>query len=261
MGGVRGEVPNLTVSALLKRYREEVSPAKKGARWEIVRLTALERDALAQVRLRQLDAPHVSDWQRRRLQAVSSASVRRERNLLNNVFELARKEWRWLNNNPFAGVRRPKDGRHRERIASEDEIKRLLAAASPTMGKVIIFAIETGMRAGEIGSLIEVRGRVAYLADTKNGEPRQVPLSSKAVEAWGDGIGLTAGSISALFPQLCKTVGIEGLTFHDLRHTACVQLAKKLSALELCKMMGWRDPRHAMTYYNESASNIAARLD
>jgi hypothetical protein len=34
MAGVRGEVPNLTVKALLERYRKEVSPAKKGARWE-----------------------------------------------------------------------------------------------------------------------------------------------------------------------------------------------------------------------------------
>lgn len=65
MAGVRGEIPDLTVAALFKRYREEVSPGKKGARWEIIRLEALERDRLASVKLRQLDAPHVSDWQQR----------------------------------------------------------------------------------------------------------------------------------------------------------------------------------------------------
>lgn len=57
MAGVRGEVPNLTVAALLKRYREEVSPGKKGARWEIIRLVALERDTLAKVSLRRLEGP------------------------------------------------------------------------------------------------------------------------------------------------------------------------------------------------------------
>ena len=45
-----------------------------------------------------------------------------------------------------------------------------------------IVAVETGMRRGEIYSLRKewVRGRVAYLPDTKNGTARQVPLSSRA---------------------------------------------------------------------------------
>lgn len=259
MAGVRGEIPNLTVAALLERYRTEVSPGKKGARWEVIRLQAIERDRLAQVRLRQLDAPHVADWQQRRLKAVSSASVRRERNLLNNAFEIARKEWRWLRKNPFEGVRRPKDGKARTRLATPAELKKLTEAASPALSRAITFAVETGMRAGEIVRA-EVRGNVAYLQDTKNGTAREVPLSSRAIEAWGDGVTLTSGSISALFAQLCQSCEIKGLTFHDLRHRACTTLAKKLDLMELCKMMGWKDPRHALIYYNETAGDIAKRL-
>jgi integrase len=261
MAGIRGEVPNLTVAALFDRYEREVSPAKKGARWEIIRLRAMGADRLAQVRLRQLDAPHVADWQRRRLQAVSSASVRRERNLLNNVFEIARKEWRWLGKNPFDGVRRPKDGRARTRIATDDEIIKLMAVASPALGRAIQFALETAMRAGEIATLKEIRGRVAYLTDTKNGEAREVPLSAKAVEVWGDGIQLSAGSISALFSRLCAETGIEGLTFHDLRATAITRLSKKLDALQLAKMVGHKNPKMLMVYYRASAADIAKHLD
>jgi integrase len=261
MAGIRGEVPNLTVAALFERYRKEVSPGKKGERWETIRLKAWERDRLAQVRLRQLDAPHVSDWQQRRLKAVSSASVRRERNLMNNAFNIAINEWRWLTKNPFKGVRRPKDGRARERIASPEEVEKLTELASPALRRAILFALETGMRAGEIAALRDVRGSVAYLHDTKNGEARQVPLSSRAIEIWSEGIPLTAGSISGLFTRLCEDAGITGLTFHDLRHSCCTRLAKKLTLLELCKMMGWRDPRHAMIYYNEATGDIAKRLD
>lgn len=260
MGGIRGEVPNLTVKELLTRYETEVSPAKKGARWEGVRLQAMGRDRLAQVKLRTLDAPHVADWQRRRLQAVSSASVRRERNLLNNVFEIARKEWRWLRKNPFEGVRRPKDGKPRTRIATDAEVAKLIEKASPAMARTIAFALETGMRAGEIAALTEIRGQVAYLADTKNGEAREVPLSSKAAEAWGEGIELSAGSISALFAELCKTAGIVGLTFHDLRATAITRLSRKLDALQLAKMIGHKNPKMLMIYYRESAADIAKRL-
>jgi hypothetical protein len=112
MAGVRGEIPNLTVGALLERYEREVSAHKKGRRWETVRLTAIQRDdRLALVKLRSLDTPHVAEWQQRRLKAVSSASVRRERNLLNNVFEIARKEWKWLGKNPFEGVADRRTGR------------------------------------------------------------------------------------------------------------------------------------------------------
>lgn len=116
------------------------------------------------------------------------------------------------------------------------------------------------MRAGEIASKPSVAGRVAYLQDTKNGEFREVPLSLNAVEALSEPINLTSGSISAMFARLCDDLEIKNLTFHDLRHTACTRLAKKLTLLELCKMMGWKDPRHALIYYNEGAASIAEKL-
>jgi integrase len=260
MAGVRGEIPNLTVLALFERYQRDVSEHKKGKRWEVVRLTALGRDRLAQVKLRQLDTPHVADWQQRRLKAVKAASVRRERNLLNNVFEIARKEWRWLSANPFVGVRRPKDGKARRRIATPAEIAKLTKRASPTLRRVIIWALETGMRAGEIAACKDVDGRIATLHDSKTGEGREVPLSAKALEVWGGGFGLTAGSISELFGRLCEDCAIEGLTFHDLRATAATRLANVLHPLQLAKMFGWKDLKHALVYYREATEDIAKLL-
>lgn len=262
MAGVRGEVPNLTVQALFVRYAEEVSAGKKGARWEVIRLKALGRDPLAAVRLRQLDAPHVSDWQRRRLQAVSAASVRRERNLLNNVFQIGIREWRWLRKNPFEGVRRPRDGKPRTRIATPAELDALLAKASDKLRRVIVWAVETGMRAGEIASLRRVEGRVAYIADSKNDQAREVPLSVVAQDAWSaGGFGITAGSISAIFARLCVECGIEGLTFHDLRRTAIVRLAAKLNPWELAKMVGHRDMKMTLNvYYQSDAAEVAKKL-
>jgi integrase len=261
MGGARGEVPNITLAALLARYENEVSVHKKGRKWEAVRLRAMGRDRVALVKLRQLDTVHVADWQKRRLEAVSAASVRRERNLLNNVLEIARKEWKWLAKNPFEGVRRPKDGKARKRIATPAELKALEKGASDRMERVIVWAVETGMRAGEIAACKDVRGRVAYLYDSKNGEAREVPLSERALEVWRDGgFGLTAGSISELFARLCDEHGIKGMTFHDLRATACTRLSKKINPLQLAKMMGWKDLKMAMTYYRESTADIAKLL-
>ena len=259
IAGERGEIPNLTVRDLLERYRLEVSARKKGARAEGVRILALERTRIAQVRLRSLDSPHVSEWQKMRLEAVSEPSVRRERNLLNNVFQIAVREWRWLRKNPFDGVRRLKDSRPKTRVATPGEIDALLDEASDQLRRAIIVALETGMRASEIASKPRINGRVAYLVDTKNGEPREVPLSAKAIQAFP--VGLTAGSISALFKRLTEELGFPDLTFHCLRRTAATRLSQRLTPWELCAMFGWKDPRIPMKhYYSADAEDMAKKL-
>jgi integrase len=261
MAGVRGEIPNLTVLDLLTRYADKVSKGKKGEKWELIRLEAMGRDRLAQVRLRVLDSPHASDWQERRLQAIKPASVRRERNLLNNVFEIARKEWRWIKRNPFEGVRRPKDGKPRDRVASQAEQDKLIAEASPALARAIVVALETAMRCKEIASNPPIVGNVAKVGDSKTGVGREVPLSAKAKTALQGGIGLTAGSISAMFADLCKRVDppIKGLTFHDLRRTAIVRLSKKLGAFELAKMVGHTDLKMTLNVYYKADPEATAK--
>lgn len=261
MAGVRGEVPNLTFAALLQRYDREVSAKKKGARWESVRLKAMERDRLALVKLRQFGPPHVADWRERRLRAVSGASVRREWNLLSHACTFAVREWGWLKANPFKGLSRPTGSKPRDRIASQGELDKLQELASPGMKRVITVAVETGMRAGEIASRPDIRGRVAYLLDSKNGTSREVPLSAAALEAWQGGITMQAGSISALFAQLCVKARIKGLTFHDLKHTAITRLAKKLGPLELAKMVGNKDLKLLLNvYYKADPEEVAKKL-
>lgn len=259
LAGERGEIPNLYVRDLLKRYREERLSAKKGARFEGLRLEAVERSRLGSVRLRVLDSPHVSAWQDERLRVVSEASVRRERNVLNNAFRIAVREWRWLRKNPFDGVRRPRDSRPKSRVASQAEIDQLLLCASEHLKRAIVVALETGMRASEIASQPKINGRVAYLVDTKNGESREVPLSAKAIVAFP--VELSAGSISELFRRLTEELGFPDLTFHCLRRTAATRLSKKLDPWQLCRMFGWKDPRIPLKhYYATSVQEIAEKL-
>lgn len=261
MSGVRGEIPNLTLAELFDRYGREVSKGKKGERWEVIRLSTFKRDRIALVRLRHLDSPQAADWQQRRLEAVKSATVRRERNLMNNVFEIARKEWKWITKNPFEGVRRPKDGKPRDRVASAAEQRKLLKGASPELGRVITIALETAMRCKEIASNPPIAGRIAKLGDSKTGEGRDVPLSRKALKTWREPIRLTADSISVLFARLCGREGIAGLTFHDLKHTAMTMLSKKLDPWELAKMTGNKDMNLLLrVYYKMDPEDVARKL-
>lgn len=263
LDGTYGSVPqDKTLADLLDRYGREVSAYKKGKRWELVRIGLLKRDRIANTRLSVLDAPHLSDWQVRRLKSVSGESVRRERNLLSHAFNIAVNEWKWLKFNPLKAVRRPKGSKPRDRIATDDEIKKLCAAAGDGLRRAIVAALETGMRASEIASCPKINGKIAILDDSKTGVGRQIPLSEAGLRALQGGIPLTAGSISAEFAKLTKACGIKGLTYHDLRHTCATRLSKKLDVWELCKMFGWKDPKMCLNvYYSNDAEATARKLD
>lgn len=265
LAGDRGDIPNKVYADLLDRYAQTVSVHKKGSQWELVRINLVKRDRIAQVRLKDLDATHVSDWRDRRLLDVSGASVNREKNLLSHVCSIAVKEWKWLKVNPFIGVRMPPKGKPRDRLMTDEERVKLGEAANTEIYREVLriadFAVETGMRASEICNLKTVSGKVAILPDTKNGEKREVPLSEKALSIWSEGaFKLTPKKLDVHWRNLCKAAGIGGLHFHDLRACAAVRLSKKLDLLQLCRMFGWKDPKHAMIYYRETAEDVAKLL-
>ncbi|QDF97675.1 hypothetical protein CJ010_14610 [Azoarcus sp. DD4] len=278
--GVRGVVLDKPVSALLERYRDEVSVRKRGERWERMRIGLFLRDKLADVRLPNLSPADVAAWRDRRLAQVSAASVLREWVLLSHAFTVAVKEWRWLRENPFQGVARPKAPPSRDRRISQNEIDRLLLGFGYRLGEVpdtvtarcgaaFCFAIETAMRASEICGLTwaNVSGPVARLPLTKNGSARSVPLSPVALSILdtlprGDGpvFGLVPSQIDALFRKVKRRALIDDLHFHDTRHEAITRLARKLDVLDLARMVGVRDLRILMVYYNAKPDEIAARL-
>lgn len=253
-----------TFGDLLERYMREVSAHKKGKRWEEVRIGLIRRDSVAQVRLRDFNVTHISQWRDRRLQAVSAASVRREWNLLAHACSIAVKEWKWLRSNPFAGVRRPKDGKARQELVTEADLEKMAEFASTDLHQTVLraarFAIETGMRAGEICALKRVEGRVAYIEDSKNADRREVPLSSRALDLWRGPFDLRPSQIDTVWRKLTEQAGLGHLHFHDTRRTAITRLSKKLHPLQLARMVGHRDLKMLMVYYRESAEDVADKL-
>lgn len=267
--GRSGAIPDKHFGDAVKRYRDQVSIGKKGAAWEVKRLNALLVDPVATVPLRELSSTHVAEWRDRRMQTVSGSTVNREWNLLSHVCTIAVKEWRWLRENPFSNVRRPAQGKPRDRLPTAEEIEELkIAAGYPGPGlsaKVIaafLFACETGMRMSEICALERIEGRVAKLEDTKNGDARAVPLSAEALRLWQESgpFHMEPSRMEALWRKIRGKTSVEGLRYHDSRHYAATRLAQKLHVLDLCRVMGWRNPKQAMVYYNLSAEDIAGKL-
>jgi integrase len=272
-----------TLRDALRRYAEEVSATKRGESKEIVRLAAFERQRLPlDRRLGDVTAADLAAWRDARLAINARGSVLRDMTLLGSVIEVARREWGWVAENPMRDVRRPGNPDHRRRIISGPEVRRMLRALGYARGPVrsvsqavalaFLLALSTGMRAGEICGLTwdRVHDDFVSLAVTKNGAPRDVPLSRAArriihrARGFDHAMvfGISSQTLDALFRKYRARAGLAGFTFHDARHTAATRLALsgRVDALKLCAIMGWRNPRQAMTYFNPSASRLARDL-
>lgn len=265
----------------MARYAREVASAKRGARWETVRVRKMERSTLADCPMDKLSAVHIAAWRDARLREVSASTVLRELNLLSHICTVAVSEWHWLKLNPCKGVRRPQEPPARDRRISSAELDALKVAAgyepdrapvtpSERVGAALLLAIETGLRAGELCALRaqDVIGRTVRLHRSKNGLPRDVPLSREAeriirqVEALGHDplFDLTPQRLDGIWRKLRTRACVTGLHFHDSRHEAITRLSKKLDVLALARMVGHRDIRQLQRYYNPTAEELAERL-
>jgi integrase len=285
-----------TVGDALRRYSAEWSPKKASGGWEQRRLAAFERveiiqgKCLGEFKLAEFTTAHYAAFRDARLAEVSGETVNREMNLLGHVFSIARKEWKWIVESPTKEVSRPKPGLARTRRINDDEIERTCHALGFVEGEIartksqrvaiaFLFAIETAMRAGEIRNLQRGRPKepgacylkspnVAHLGITKNGHPRDVPLSSRAKELIAllpltgpDLFGLgTREQLDAVFRKALKRTMIEDLHFHDTRHEAISRLAKRYQVLDLARITGHRDLNELMTYYHSDAEELAQAM-
>lgn len=278
-----------TVGDLLKRYREEVTPRKRGFAVEAIRLASMERSAIARLPLASASAKAMAAYRDQRLGQVSSATVLRELQILSSMFNHARREWEQNIGNPVADIRKPSPSRGRDRVLEPGEECRLLAALSgggrgdngqfhegtrnPWLKSLVEFALETAMRRGELLSLmwrdVDTKKRTALLDITKNGDSRTVPLSTKAVAVLqsmprsidGRVFPITANSLKAAWQRAVERAGIEDLHFHDLRHCATSRLATKLpNIIELGAVTGHKDVRMLGRYYHVKAEDLALKL-
>jgi integrase len=207
----------------------------------------------------------------------------------------------------LAGVKQ-EDG-ERDRRLEEGEHEKALAAIArgvlprkqrprvleflPALRCIFVLAVESAMRMSEMFTLtldqIDLGRSTIFLDKTKNGDKRQVPLSSVAkaelrayLEAreippgrptdllfpWWDGdatprgVKATQNFLTRLFGSIFESAGFGDLNFHDLRHEATSRLFERttLSEAQIMKITGHKSHRMMMRYANLRGSDLAARL-
>lgn len=175
----------------------------------------------------------LSDWMSREEFSVGTRNTYLMR--LKSIFNKA-VEWGYLSESPAAGVKNLRGQEGRTRFLTTPEIAALLAAASKRLRPLLLVALHTGMRQGEIFRLrwsdIDFENRLINIhGKTKSGKNRSIPMDDTLFETLQNmkktsalvfpsrSTGHELTSISRIFPRLLKKAKIENFRFHDLRHT------------------------------------------
>ena len=215
----------------------------------------------------------------------SGSTTNRYLAVLSRSFSIAIKEWGWLHENPVSKISRPKETKARERYLDKSEIALLLSECqkirSPYLYSIVLFALSTGARRGEILNLkwenIDFFRATATFHDTKNGETRTIHLASSILDCLKQEKGRRSVLSSYLFPsstgkspadvrtawdKVVERANLKGVRFHDLRHTAASYLAMNgASALEIASILGHKTLAMVKRYSHLSTSSTAHALN
>lgn len=191
---------------------------------------------------------------------------------------------------------RPKQSAGRIRWVTHDEADRLVEAAAPHIRPLVIFLFSTGARIAEALYLdwrdVDLDRAHVVFPETKNGEPRGVPLHPRAVAALsalphrtgavfrrslprltaggkltplGDAYEVReggGGQIKTAWAGMLKRAGIADFSPHDCRHTWATwhyQANRDLTAL--MKLGGWKSVQMVMRYAHVNTSELAGTIN
>ena len=278
-GGV-GEVrQHMLMHAAVERYISEVSVHKRGYAVERQRLMQMLR-LLPNIPINTMRAQHIAAYRDERVrQGVAGSTIVRELNNLSHIFSTASMEWGVSAHNAVRDVRKPQQARGRDRRVTDEEYDVL---RNTRFGDLIVLAVETGMRLGELLSLtwsnIDLDGRIATLPHTKNGESRIVPLSPVAI-ATLSGMGQHCprvfhqwkdkNSVGNAWRRMLVTLRkgtssdtfLSNLKFHDLRHEAASRLFERgLNMMEVASVTGHKTLQMLKRYTHLNPKDIAMKL-
>lgn len=182
---------------------------------------------------------HIEEYKKKRLDdKVKAGTINRELASLKHMFTIAEKLGKFDDKNPVKKVEFFQERQYVMKILDREEINRLIDAAADHLKPILIIALNTGMRKGEIFNLrwsdIDFIDQYIHIKKTKSNIMRKVPMNAvvattlEKIERKSEFIFPSSWSkkhkhindVFRLFKAVCKKAGIEDLRFNDLRHTA-----------------------------------------
>lgn len=246
----KSEAVSYTLGKLLEKYKREITPRKKSATSEGYRIGKVVRNDIAKHSIYTISPDDVQSFLDELAgEGVSESGRRKYCALLSHVFNTAAKRWRLKVTNPISSMELPAASKPRARRLEKNEETKILklldkaknkdGKTNPYLAAFVRLAIETAMRRGELLSLtwenVNLRKRIAFLPETKNGDARGVPLSRAAVGVFrglptpkqGAVLRISMSALRGAWDRTMDETGISDLRIHDLRHEATSRLFEK----------------------------------
>ncbi|MDD5491202.1 MAG: site-specific integrase [bacterium] len=183
------------------------------------------------------------------------------------------KEWGKASDNPVTKVKLFKENNKRIRYLELKEIKSLLDVCSKHLKPIVITALNTGMRKGEILGLkwkdLDFKQDFIYLEHTKNNELREIPMNKVLKDTllsieknplseyvFCDKDGSSFKEVKRSFGTAMKKAGIKDFRFHDLRHTFASHLVMNgIDLLTVKELLGHKSIEMTLRYAHLSPNH------
>jgi len=278
-----------TVRELLDKYVKEHSAHNKSQKTH-------ERDqGLAKIingyfgdyKLTALNPKDIADFKiKRRDEGRAPGTVNRELCLLSHAFNLAIKEWEWLDFNPVSRVSRERVNNQIERWLTFDEQEKLLAVSPLWLREIIIFALNTGWRRGEVLALtwdkVDLFKKTLTILEQKNKGKDTQPFNEQVLEVLkarykirsivsnlvffdSEGKEYDGRHVLKVFKRTVKLAKIADCRVHDLRHTFATRLVQAgVDLYKVQKLLRHKSPIMTQRYahhYSESLRDGVDTLD
>jgi len=268
-----------TFNELMDRYMDEHSKVKKRS-WgrDLISLSHL-RPFFGSHTLEEITPQIISQYKGLRYaEKAKPATINRELTLAKHAFNLGMKEWEWCRENPFSKVKMEKENNLRDRWLTQEEEERLLKASPQWLREIVVFALNTGMRQGEILDLtwkdVDLFRKVVYVLQEKVGEKKTVPLTPTLFELLKakskvrhighnlvfpseNGTRISGSNLVRAFRGALKKAEIENFRFHDLRHTFASRLAQSgIDPYTIQRLLGHKDPKMVQRYAHHSVESL-----
>ena len=243
---------NHQVNDVLDNYESEIVGRLKDPYSRLYQLKAW-RAELGDMTLADLQPHHIRKFRETVKGRTSNSTANRYVAAFSAALSFAVKELGWIEKNPALRIRKLTEPKGRTRFLSQEERDQLIEACVscsnyPEIYAIVLIAITTGMRRGEILNLrwadCDFQSRRLIVRDSKNGTSRSVPLVGPALTSlinWGkvrpldndtlvfpsrtQGASNRPLDIDHAWQRVRKAAGLKNFRFHDLRHTTASYLA------------------------------------
>ncbi len=216
----------------------------------------------------------------RQSEGVKASTINRLLASISGVFNMAYKRWQWIDKVP--PIPREKEPAARDRVLSVEESERLIGCAADHLKPIIKFALQTGLRKGNILNLrwsqVDLDKKQIHIQaeEFKNRDHHVQLITDETVELLESLLqnasaacefvftykGQRINSIKTSFNAARRRSGIAHCRFHDLRRTQATRLRLAgVPAEDIQALNGWKDIKTALKYARPTEDNLRAKLE